>query len=117
MDQDNISSGDAAPTGLESQFRLADVINGLADDLKALRDGTLTPNEALVRAALAKQFFNGVRLVVTANKFLLGNARQLPPAPSTAEPEQPRPDVEIIPPGRARKAPAKKAAPRRKRAK
>ncbi len=100
---------------LESQFRLSDVINGLARDLEALRAGQITPNEALVRAALAKQFFNGVRLVVTANKFLLGNARQLPPAPSSPEPEPSRPDVEIIAPAGRRKPPAKKAPARKAR--
>lgn len=46
---------------------LKTMIDGLAFDLQELRNGTITPPEALARAALAKQIFNGVRLYLNAH--------------------------------------------------
>lgn len=42
------------------------VIDGLASDLQELRNGTITPTDAMARAHLAKQYFNGARLVLAA---------------------------------------------------
>lgn len=57
------------------QLGLEAVITGLADDLTELRSGKISPNDALARAAVAKQLFNGVRLYLQAMKTLEGSAR------------------------------------------
>ena len=55
---------------IADRFDLEAVIKGLAQDLEALRAGTITKDDARVRADLAKQIMNGIRLVVTARKYL-----------------------------------------------
>lgn len=55
------------------------VIDGLATDLQELRDGKITPADAIARAQLAKQFFNGARLVMAALNTLDKPARPVPP--------------------------------------
>ena len=57
---------------------LREIILGLADDLKALRSSKISANDALARAALAKQIFNGVRLYLLASKFLEGETSPTP---------------------------------------
>lgn len=42
-----------------------------------MRDGKISPNEALARAALAKQMFNGVRLYMQAVKTIEAAARDV----------------------------------------
>jgi hypothetical protein len=64
-------------TPLAEKFSLADIINGLSDDLKARRAGSITIEDARVRAEMAKQIICGVRLYVQAQKMLEG---QLKPA-------------------------------------
>ena len=54
---------DTAP--IADKFSLDDVIHGLASDLVALREGKISSRDAKVRADMAKQIFNGVRLVVS----------------------------------------------------
>ena len=78
MDHASEQSEESAQTELASRFSLDDVIKGLAQDYQDLRENKITVTDALARAAVAKQFFNGLRLVVTASKLLAGNARQLP---------------------------------------
>lgn len=66
------------------------VIDGLASDLQDLRAGAISPVDAMARAHLAKQFFNGARLVLLAMKelpppqerhsALISGERQEPPA-------------------------------------
>jgi hypothetical protein len=56
---------------------LRDVILGLASDLSELRAGKISPSDALARAALAKQMFNGVRLYLTAVRTLEDMARNV----------------------------------------
>lgn len=56
------------------------VIDGLASDLQDLRAGTINPADAMARAHLAKQFFNGARLVLFAIKEMG------PPPGSSASP-------------------------------
>jgi len=48
------------------------IIDGLASDLQDLRHHKISPNDALARAALAKQVFNGVRLYLAAIKTVEG---------------------------------------------
>lgn len=55
------------------------IIDGLASDLQALRDGQISVNDAIARATLAKQIFNGVRLYLNGSAFL---------ATDIAEPKQ-----------------------------
>jgi len=66
---------EASPLG--ERFSLDEVINGLASDLRALRAGEITVDQARVRAELAKQLMNGVRLVINAQKHLEDRARLL----------------------------------------
>ena len=54
---------------------LREVILGLASDLDALRQGTISANDGLARAALAKQIFNGVRLYLQAVRSLGESAK------------------------------------------
>jgi len=56
------------------QLGLEGVITGLASDLGELRTGAISPNDALARAAVAKQLFNGVRLYLQAMKTLESRA-------------------------------------------
>lgn len=61
------------------RFSMDDVINGIASDLADLRSGTITVEQARVRAELAKQYLAGVRLVFTAQKFLQEQAKLIAP--------------------------------------
>lgn len=61
-------------TPLTDQFSLDTVINGLASDLDALRNGKISVDDARVRAELGKQILNGVRLVIKGQQFLAQRA-------------------------------------------
>lgn len=67
----------ASPLG--ERFNLETVIQGIADDIASLRAGTISVDDARVRGELAKQFMNGVRLVINAQKYLEERARITPP--------------------------------------
>lgn len=67
---------------LSDRYSLDDVIAGIARDLADLRAGKISVEDARVRADLSKQFMNGVRLVINAQKFL--DARMIP-APEVTE--------------------------------
>jgi hypothetical protein len=54
------------------------IIDGLAHDLQEMRDGTISPQDGLARAAVAKQIFNGVRLFLQATS-MVEKHRQLDP--------------------------------------
>ena len=69
------SRSEASPLG--ERFSLDAIIGGLAADLQALREGRMTVDAARAQAELAKQIFNGVRLVVSAQKYLEGRALEL----------------------------------------
>lgn len=58
-------------------FQLEEVITGLASDLKERRAGKITVEDARARADLARQIFNGLRLYVTAQKYLEQNMKQV----------------------------------------
>jgi len=57
---------------LTERFSLDDIIAGLAQDLVAVRKGTMSVDAARAQAEVAKQLFNGIRLVVNAQKYLEG---------------------------------------------
>ena len=57
---------DYASTPICDGLGIRAVIDGLAHDLQELRNGTITPADAMARAHLAKQYFNGARLVLAA---------------------------------------------------
>ena len=71
---DDTISAQSETSPLTERFSLDDIINGLAADLIAVRGGRMSVDAARAQAELAKQLFNGVRLVVTAQKFLEGRA-------------------------------------------
>ena len=54
---------------------LTQIINGLVEDLNALRAGQISVNDALARSMLAKQIFNGVRIYLNGTKLLSDGAR------------------------------------------
>ena len=61
---------DYRSTPVSDALGIRAVIDGLASDLQDLRNGTISPVDAQARANLAKQFFNGARLVLLAMKDL-----------------------------------------------
>jgi hypothetical protein len=67
---------DYAAQPVADALGLRAVIDGLASDLQDMRAGRLSAPEALARAALAKQLFNGVRLFLVAHQM----ASKAPPA-------------------------------------
>lgn len=70
-----MARGDSSPLG--ERFALDAVIDGLAGDLVALRSGQISVPDALARAELAKQIFNGLRLVISGRRMLEKDARQI----------------------------------------
>jgi len=60
---------DYAAQPVADALGLRAVIDGLASDLQDMRAGRLSAPEALARAALAKQLFNGVRLFLVAHQM------------------------------------------------
>lgn len=66
---------EAAP--LSEQLGLAGVVGGLVSDLEALRAGRITVSDAMARAMLAKQIFNGVRLYLNGAKILSDDAKPI----------------------------------------
>lgn len=56
---------------------LRHVVLSLVSDLDLVRAGTISPQDALARAALAKQIFNGVRLYLHASRFLETQAKDI----------------------------------------
>jgi hypothetical protein len=77
---------DASPLG--ERFNLETVIQGIADDITALRAGQISIDDARTRAELAKQFMNGVRLVINAQKYLEDRARLIGAAAAAMEPAE-----------------------------
>ena len=61
-------------TDTADQYSLDSIVKGIADDLIALRAGRISIKDAQARALLAKQYMNGVRLVINARKSLEDNA-------------------------------------------
>jgi len=57
------------------KYSLETIVRGLADDLTALRSGSISIKDAQARAELAKQYMNGVRLVLNARNSLESQAK------------------------------------------
>ena len=55
---------DSAP--VSDALGMKAIIDGLAHDLQEMRDGKISAQDGLARAAVAKQIFNGVRLFLQA---------------------------------------------------
>lgn len=72
---------DYAAQPVADALGLRAVIDGLAFDLQQLRDGKVTPPEAMARAALAKQLFAGVRLFLVAHQMAQRTKPSEPPRP------------------------------------
>lgn len=64
---------ESAPLG--ERFHIDRVVLGLASDLDALRAGKISVDDARVRAEMAKQIMNGVRLLLNARKSLEAEAK------------------------------------------
>ena len=62
-------------TDTADQYRLDFIVKGIADDLIALRAGKISIKDAQARALLAKQYMNGVRLVINARQSLEAHAK------------------------------------------
>jgi hypothetical protein len=60
----------AEATDLGDKYSLDAIVKGIADDLIALREGKISIKDAQARALLAKQYMNGVRLVINARRSL-----------------------------------------------
>lgn len=69
--------GDAPMTDLSRRFDLMTFTDELLGDLRALRANKISIKEANARALLAKHVLRSVTLVVTARKFLEGEAKQI----------------------------------------
>lgn len=72
------SRSNASP--LNERFSLDDIVHGLAEDLRLLRAGKISIDQAKASAELAKQLMNGVRLVINAQKMLEDRARIVGPS-------------------------------------
>ena len=70
-----MSERDYASTPVADALGLRAIIDGLASDLQDVRAGTITPADAMARAALAKQIFNGCRLYLNAMAVVSRDAR------------------------------------------
>lgn len=66
---------DYKSTPVSDALGIRAVIDGLASDLQDLRNNVINPQDAMARAAIAKQFFNGARLVLFAMKELREHER------------------------------------------
>lgn len=73
-------------SSLGERFNIDDAIRGLAQDLKELRAGKISVENALTRAALARQMFNGVRLVIQGQRMLAEKAKPINVPPAEIEP-------------------------------
>lgn len=63
------------PENMEQALNLEAVLAGIAKDLQDLRDGRISFQQANAAADLAKQFMNGVRMVVVTRQHLERQAR------------------------------------------
>lgn len=65
-------------SSLSESLNLQSLIAGLMGDLKALRDGKISIQDAKARAELARQILRGVHYVVQAQKYLSSQALPAP---------------------------------------
>lgn len=69
---------DEPQSTLDEDFSLKSIVDGIVGDLNELRAGRISVADARVRAELAKQVLRGIGYAVQAQKFLAGQAAQLP---------------------------------------
>lgn len=69
---------DDTSADIGSDFDLTQFIRELHQDLKDHRAGKITTLELQARAETAKQCFNGLRMIVQAQRFLASRARPIP---------------------------------------
>lgn len=67
---------DYASSPVTQELGLSAIISGLASDLDQLRAGDISPQDAIARAMLAKQIFNGVRLYLIGSKYMECHTKQ-----------------------------------------
>ena len=68
-----------APAGsLAHRFDLMEFTDSLVADLRALRAGSISVQDARVRADLARQVLRSISLVIQARKMFEGKALALP---------------------------------------
>ncbi len=70
-----------ATTDIADKYSLETIVRGIAEDLLALRAGSISIKDAQARALLAKQYMNGVRLVMSARNSLELSAKPMLSAP------------------------------------
>lgn len=81
---------DEVTTALSERFNLAGFTDSLLNDLALLRTGKISIRDAKARADLAKQVLRAVHYVVTAQRFLSDNAKQLPSPDDHPKPKRER---------------------------
>tara|TARA_R110002167_G_scaffold42512_4_gene129110 strand:- start:1165 stop:1398 length:234 start_codon:yes stop_codon:yes gene_type:complete len=64
-------------SSLSDDLGIEGVVLGIARDLSELRNGKISVQDAHARAELAKQYMNGIRMIVNAQKFLLERSRHI----------------------------------------
>lgn len=78
-------SEDSTLAPLSERFELGSFTDGLISDLQLLRAGKISVRDAKARADLAKQVLRSVHYVVTAQRYLAEQAKQLPATPEGKE--------------------------------
>lgn len=74
------SASDSGPRDLGEKLGLPEIVLGIANDLKALREGHISIRDARARAELARELLRAVRMVIDAQKFIEGQALPAPTA-------------------------------------
>jgi hypothetical protein len=86
-----MTSRDYVSAPVAESLGLREVILGLSTDLEDMREGRISPQDGMARAAVAKQLFNGVRMYLQALKSLEDAARPVAGArPTISEKDPPR---------------------------
>lgn len=70
-----MAARDYETSPVSDSLDMPEIIRGLAGDLTAMREGKISAQEGLARAAVAKQIFNGVRLYLQASSTLEARAK------------------------------------------
>jgi hypothetical protein len=62
---------------LKDTYSMEAIIAGVADDLRLLRAGKISVDDARARAELLKQFMNGIRLAINVRQSLAIEAKHV----------------------------------------
>lgn len=71
-----------APQTLSDSLDLAGIISGLAGDLAQRRAGQISIEDARVRAELARQLLGAIRVMITAQKMIDAQMKQVGALPA-----------------------------------